>query len=164
MQSMARRRNAVRLGIPALIVAVLTFIALWRVGIPTEPSSGASGGERRGAPAADPITTIGDIIGVNASGRRATLESVEILQVASPRTFWIGPPEGQTVFAVLDPDVRRHPDVRMTPGARVSVTGLVRPSPAPEQAMRQWQLDEATARVDQARGTYLHVTEIRPSL
>ena len=34
------------------------------------------------------------------------------------------------------------------------------PPPA-EQAMRQWQLDEPTARVVEARGTYLHVTEVQ---
>ena len=46
-------------------------------------------------------------------------------------------------------------------GARVMLIGLVRPSPTPADAVRQWQVDEAVAADLQQRGTYLHVTEIR---
>ncbi len=64
---------------------------------------------------------------------------------------------------MLDPDVRRLGDVNVAAGAHLTLIGLVRPSPPPEQAMRQWQLDEPTARVVTERGTYLHVTEVRPA-
>ena len=160
---MARRRNAVRLGIPALIVTVLTIVALWRVGAPVLPEErpGAAQAPRRTR--LPPLTTIADVITANAIGRQASLERVEVRQVTSPRTFWFGPADGQPAFAVLDPDVRRTGAAEVVAGASVTLIGLVRPSPPAEQAMRQWQLDEATARVVQERGTYLHVTEVRPA-
>src|SRR5687768_9716324 len=162
---MARRRNVVRLGIPALIVAVLTVVALWRVGAPVGRTSpaGTSPPERPNAPLG-PLTTIAEVLAENAIGRRASLERVEIRQVVGPRTFWFGPADQPPAFAVLDPDVRQDAGVRIAPGARVTLIGLVRPSPAAEQAMRQWRLDEPTARVVEERGTYLHVTEIRADL
>ena len=159
---MARKRNAVRLGVPALIVTVLTIAALWRVGAPPPSPAeapGASGDRRRGPLA--PLTTIADVLVRNAVGRQASLEGVEVRQVTSARTFWFGPAEDQPAFAVLDPDVRRTGGASVTAGATVTLIGLVRPSPPAEQAMRQWQLDEPTARAVEARGTYLHVTEVR---
>jgi hypothetical protein len=160
---MARRRAAVRLGIPALIVTVLTIVALWRVGGPVAPDvpSARSGSQRRER--VPPLTTIADVVTRNAVGRQASLERVEVRQVASPRTFWFGPADGQPAFAVLDPDVRRIGGAEVTEGATVALIGLVRPSPPAGQAMRQWQLDEPTAQVVEARGTYLHVTEVRPA-
>lgn len=161
---MARRRNAVRLGIPALIVTGLAIGALWRVGAPPPPSprEGApAGGERRDGPLA-PLTTIADVVTRNAIGRQASLERVEVRQVTSPRTFWFGPADGQPAFAVLDPDVRRTGGAEIAAGASVTLIGLVRPSPPAAQAMRQWQLDPPTAEVVEERGTYLHVTEVRP--
>jgi hypothetical protein len=163
---MVRRRNAVRLGIPALIVTVLAIVALWRVGAPVSPSEPAgrpgpagAGGE---APRTGPITTIAGVLIRNAVGRQASLEGVEVRQVTSPRTFWFGPPDGQPAFAVLDPDVRRIGGAEVAAGTPLTLIGLVRPSPPAAEAMRQWQLDEPTARVVEDRGTYLHVTEVRP--
>jgi hypothetical protein len=100
--------------------------------------------------------------------RRASLEHVRIVELPSERTAWIdagavAPAAAGTdrVFAVLDPDVKRAADVTWEPGGRVTLIGLVRPSPSPADAIRQWHVDEATAASLQQRGTYLHVTEIR---
>jgi hypothetical protein len=159
---MRRRRNAVRLAIPALIVTVLTIVALWRVGDPFPPDAPTrTTGEARANGRLEPITAVADVLVRNAVGRQASIERVEVRQVESPRTFWFGPADGDTAFAVLDPDVRRTGDAVVEAGATVTLIGLVRPSPPAEQAMRQWQLDEPTARVVEARGTYLHVTEVR---
>jgi hypothetical protein len=157
---MARRQAVVRLGIPALLVSVLAAIALWRVGVPADPIVPT---ERRTAPGAlGPLTTIAEVATQGAIGRRASLENIEVREVVTPRTFWYGPADAVPSFAVLDPDVRRVADVAVAAGARLTLIGLVRPSPPPERAMRQWQLDEPTARVVTERGTYLHVTEVRP--
>ena len=86
-----------------------------------------------------------------------------IREVTSPRTFWIGDGD-EAAFVVLDPDVRRGPDVRIARGARVTMIGLVRPAPAPSEAMKQWAIDAATAEALEKRGTYLHAVEIRPAL
>ena len=97
------------------------------------------------------------------AGRQASLERVAVREVTSPRTFWIG--EGdEAAFVVLDPDVKRGPDVRIAPGVRVSLIGLVRPAPPPSDAMRQWAIDASTAELLEKRGTYLHAIEVRPSL
>jgi hypothetical protein len=65
------------------------------------------------------------------------------------------------VFAVLDPDVKRPGSLQWESGTRVTLIGLVRPTPPVAEAMRQWSIDETTALELQQRGTYLHVTEIR---
>jgi hypothetical protein len=65
------------------------------------------------------------------------------------------------VFAVLDPDVKQPANLILQPGMRVTLIGLVRPSPTAADAIRQWNIDEATATELQQRGTYLHVTEIQ---
>jgi hypothetical protein len=136
---MARRRNVVRLGLPALIVAGLAIAALWRVGPP--PNEAAA------------VGTSGDV-------RPASLEGVRIVEVTSPRTFWIAA-QDERAFVVLDPDVVRGPDVEIEPDARVTLVGLVRPAPAVAQAMRQWAIDAETARALEERGSYLHCTEVR---
>ena len=48
-------------------------------------------------------------------------------------------------------------------GRRLTLIGLVRPAPDTATAIRQWHIDEATAKSLAERGTYLHVTEIRAS-
>jgi hypothetical protein len=158
---MARTRNVVRLGVPALIVAGLAAVALWRVNAPmSNTSTVGTTGVRTPA---TPLTEIADLLVENAAGRQATLERVRIGEVTSPRTFWVGS-DAERAFVVLDPDVRRHPDARIAAGARVSLIGLVRPAPPVEQAMREWQVDTATAESLHDRGTYLHVVEVRPAL
>jgi hypothetical protein len=160
---MARRRNVVRLGVPALIVAGLAAVALWRVGAPVADPS-AVGTTGTASPVRTvPLTRIADLLAENTAGRQASLERVPVREVMSLRTFWIG--EGdQSAFVVLDPDVKRGPDVRIAPGARVTLIGLVRPAPPVDEAMRQWAIDAATARSLEERGTYLHAIEVRPAL
>src|SRR5688572_18047392 len=100
---MARRRNVVRLGIPALIVAGLAIAGLWRDGPPANEAAA---------------------VGTSGEVRPASLERVRIVEVTSPRTFWIAG-QDERAFVVIDPDVVRGPDVVIEPGARVTVVGLV---------------------------------------
>jgi hypothetical protein len=159
---MARRRVAVRLGIPALIVAVLAFIALWRIGPPPDSrdavaTTGTSAVEKPLAP----LTTLAEVLTANALGRQASLEGVTIRQIVSERTFWIGSGADHTAFAVFDPDVKRNGAPKIAPGTRLTLIGMVRPAPDPEEAITQWKIDANTAKLLQERGTYLHVTEVR---
>ena len=160
----------VGLGIPALFVAILAIVALWRVGpAPLEPgkvgTTGNTGPETLSdAIVAAPLTALADILTTNAIGRQASLENVEIRQVVSERTSWVGSGNHEPAFVVLDPDVRRVGVPVFAPGERVTLIGLVRPAPEPAEAMRQWKIDEAAARALEERGTYLHVTEIRAEL
>jgi hypothetical protein len=157
---MARKRNVVRLGVPALVVAGLAVVALWRVSepVPNRSPAGTTGTAPR--PRTLPLTRIADLLADNTTGRQASLEAVPVREVISPRTLWIG--EGdELAFVVLDPDVKRGPDVQIAPGSRVTLIGLVRPAPPASQAMRQWAIDAATAAALEKRGTYLHAIEVR---
>ena len=160
---MKRPRKAIRIGSPILVIGILALVALWRIGAPvaTQPGTGS-------ASRLEPLTQITDIAAATSVLRRASLENVRVLELPSPRTAWIdsgsaplAAPTTERVFAVLDPDVKRPVDLTWEPGARVTLIGLVRPSPTPADAVRQWQVDESVAADLQQRGTYLHITEIR---
>jgi len=132
-----RRRPAVVLGVPALIVAVLAIIALMRIDGPREGEPGATG-----------------TIGVNPS-RQASLERIEVRQLTSDRTFWAGEIEDQPVFIVAPERVT------IEPGAYVAVVGRVEPAPAIDIAEREWHVDEATARAVQELGSYVRATSVK---
>jgi hypothetical protein len=155
---MGRRPRAVRLAVPAAFVAVLTFVALWRVTSPSVPASGAASSS---VEPLTPLTQIIEVLAQNSIGRQASLERVVIQEVVSPRGLWIGE-DDHRVFVVLDPDVRNPSVVPVRAGTRVTLIGLVRAAPSEDEAIRQWALDAATAKAVRDRGTYLHVTEIRP--
>jgi hypothetical protein len=161
---MKRPRKAIRIGGPILVIGVLALLALWRIGAPADPPR-----ESGTAARLEPLTRIADVVTATSVLRRASLENVRVVALPSDRTAWIdagsaplAAPSTERVFAVLDPDVKRPADMPWQPGSRVTLIGLVRPSPPSAEAMRQWQIDEATAAELQQRGTYLHVTEIRP--
>jgi hypothetical protein len=165
---MKRPRKAVRVGVPILVIGVLALAALWRVGAPPPATTGATAASqppRRGP--LEPLTRIGDIAVETVLPRQALLEDVRLAAVPSERTAWIESGDAKTAsaseraFVVLDPDVKRPPDLRWEAGAHVTLIGLVRPAPPPDSAIGQWNIDAATAAQLQQRGTYLHVTEMR---
>jgi hypothetical protein len=145
-------------------VAGLALVALWRVGPPpTEPATAGTSGAAIPQAVAAPLTSLAEVVAANAVGRQASLESVEVREIVGPRTFWIGTGAGERAFVVLDPDVKRTGGEEIATGRRLTLIGLVRPAPDIATAIGQWQIDEATAKSLVERGTYLHVTEIRPS-
>jgi hypothetical protein len=125
------------LGVPAAIVAILTAVALWRVGAPAGGEDGAAG-----------------TMGVNAD-RQAGLRDVEVRQLTSDRTFWAGERDEDPVFVVSDKRVR------FEPGTHVNIVGVLVPAPDVATARREWGVDEATARAVRDRGVYLRTTDIR---
>jgi hypothetical protein len=152
-----KRRRAAQIGIPVAVIGVLTFVALWRVGIPTVRDPGESAAMK---PAAlPPVDALAEVLLPTSIGRRASLEGVRILSVPSARTLWVGA-DAVRVFVVLDPDVKQSPDTRLAEGARVTLIGLVRRPPAPADAMREWFLDAETAETVRDGGIYLYVTEV----
>ena len=160
---MRRPRKAIRIGGPILVIGVLALLALWRIGVPADGSRNAGPRERL-----EPLTRIADIAAATNVLRRASLENVRVQELPAERAAWIDsgsaplvPPSAERVFAVLDPDVKRPAGLVWETGARVTLIGLVRPTPPPADAIRQWRIDEATAMELERRGTYLHVTEIR---
>jgi len=122
------------------VVAVLTFIALWRV------SSRF---------AADPAEGVPPTI-----ARQTTLEGAAIREVPSRRTLLVGN-AATPWFVVLDPDVKRSGEIVLEPGERVTLIGLVRNMPPADTAMRQWELDAEAAARAVTHAEYLYVTEIR---
>ncbi len=156
------RQRAIRLGIPALIVAALSFVALWRIGAPAPPQGEGAPPATRPAPL-PPLTQLAEVVASNAIGRRASLENVLVRDTPSARTLWIGNSDEDPVFAVLDPDVKRSHEARLVAGGRVTLIGLVRPSPRTDVAVRQWNVDAETAARVVEGGTYVYVTEVRPA-
>jgi hypothetical protein len=163
---MKRPRKAVRVGLPILVIGLLALAALWRVGAPADARRAS---ETAATPRAlEPLTRITDIGAGTSILRKASLENVRVSELPSPRTAWIdsgsaplAPASTERAFAVLDPDVKRPAGLAWEPGVRVTLIGLIRPSPPAADAIRQWGIDDATAAQLQQRGTYLHVTEIR---
>jgi len=157
------RRAVVRLGVPALIVAVLAAVALWRVGPPPQPRPNAVGttGTTAEKVLTVPIKTVAELMTNNAVGREASLERVPIRERVGDRFYWIGSGSERPVFVVLDPDVKRTTAATLRPGARVTLIGIVRPVPTVQEVEQQWHLPAATATIVADSGTYLHVTEIR---
>ena len=139
---MSRRRQVVRLGVPALIVAGLALVALWRIGPPPPDPRQA-------------IATTGNL------ERRATLERIEVRQLTSGRTFWAGRIDEPPVFVFVDPQAARTPGVVIQPGRLVSLAGDVRAVPAEDEMRREWGIDAATAAAVREVGTYLHAKEVR---
>jgi hypothetical protein len=160
---MARRRAVVRLGVPALIVAVLAIVALWRVGPPPRQDATAVGTSGNGAAKilTAPVKTVAELVSNNAVGREASLEHVMIRERVGDRFYWIGSGDEPPVFVVLDPDVKRTTATTLRPGARVTLIGIVRPVPAAQDAEKQWHVPAAVATLIADSRTYLHVTEIR---
>jgi hypothetical protein len=161
---MASRRAAVKLGIPALIVAGLAVIALWRVGPPPAGNNaiGTTGTEATRVVTA-PLAEVAELLANNSVGREAWLEHVQIRQRVGDRYLWIGSGDTRPVFVVLDEDVKRDRDhpIDLSPGQRVTLIGIVRPVPKADEAVAQWHVSPATATLVEQSGTYLHVTEIR---
>jgi hypothetical protein len=155
------RRKAVRLGVPALVVAVLAVAALWRVGrAPEEHESDAVATTGPVAKISEPVKTVAELLSSNAVGREASLEDVTIRERVGERFYWIGTGDQRPVFVVLDPDVKRTTATTLRPGARVTLVGLVRPAPTQAEAEQRWHIPAAAAALVADSGTYLHVTEI----
>ena len=157
------RRAVVRLGIPALIVATLAIVAMWRVGPPPKEGASTVGTAGSGAQKVltEPIETVAELLSNNAGGREASLEHVTIRERVGDRYFWIGSGDERPVFVVLDPDVKRNAAITLRAGARVTLIGIVRPAPKAVEAQQQWHVTAATGLLIEESGTYLHVTEIR---
>ena len=136
---MARRRHAVRLGIPALIVAVLALVALWRIAPPREPLR--------------PVATSGD-------STRAAIERIPIRQVTSATTFWAGRIDEPPVFVVVAADATRGSKVTLRAGVDVSLVGVVHPVPAEADMIGRWGIDAPTAKSVRQVGTYIEATQV----
>jgi hypothetical protein len=156
------RRRAVKLGIPALIVAGLAVVALWRVGPPPAKNNavGTTGTEATRV-VTTPLAEVAELLTNNAVGREAWLERVQIRQRVGDRYLWIGSGDARPVFVVLDADVKRDHPIDLSPGRRVTFIGIVRPVPKADDAVKEWHVSPATATLVEESGTYLHATEIR---
>jgi hypothetical protein len=160
---MSRRRAVVKLGIPALIVAGLAAVALWRVGPPPESAEPVgTAGEGPVKTIAEPLTKMADLVANNSIGREASLEHVQIRERVGDRYLWIGSDDEHPVFVVLDRDVKRDGPIELTAGSRVTMIGIVRPALKANEAVQQWHVPPEVASLVETSGTYLHVTEIRP--
>ena len=111
------RRNAVRLGLPALIVAILAGVALWRVGPSPQPLHSYPRPGGRPYPSDTPLSHIVDVLAANAVGREASLEHVEVQEIIGHGAFWASaggerPSLPSSAAAWSGPGVDSNPDGR----------------------------------------------------
>ena len=160
---MARKRQlGIRLGVPALLVLALFFVALWRIGPSPAPRTaiGTSGGVTP-YPTDGPLVRVADTLLANSIGREASLEHIIIREVTGPDSFWAGGIDDKPVFVVLRPDVKRARGVEVQEGNEVTLIGAVRSAPDERDAVSRWRITPATAQSIREIGTYVEVTEIR---
>src|SRR5262245_19853166 len=127
MRPGGRRRTVARLGVPGLIVAVLTLIALWRVGPPPADEHRAAGNAGRGTTVLARLTLLAAVLASNSGGRRASLESLPVRQLTSDSTFWAGELDATPVFVVVEQNARREART-FAPGTRLTLVGTVEPA------------------------------------
>jgi hypothetical protein len=140
MPDRRRRRRAVVLGVPALVVALLTLLALWRVGGPPAGEPGSAG-----------------TMGLDVD-RRASFDRVAVRQLTSSRTFWAGSLDEEPIFVVTSEPFHAEP------GSEVAIEGRVEAAPPIDVAQRAWGIDEATARAVHERGVFVRAQTIRRSI
>jgi hypothetical protein len=159
---MANRAKAVRLVVPALFVAGLAVVAVWRTGPPVQ-SRGAVGtsGTVATSRADDPLSRVADALLANSVGRQASLERIVVREITSRNTFWAGPIDERPVFAAIADTVTRARGAELEEGSEVTLIGVVHPAPDEADAIARWNVSAATAKAVKEIGTYLEVTEIR---
>ena len=124
------------------MVAGLAAVTIWR----TTPQADDP---------AEAVATTGNF------GRDATIEDVEVRRRVSPTMFWVVDGGAPAIFVVLDSAAVRASGVRIEPGARLTLSGEVRPVPPEAEIRSLWHLDPANTRALLDAGTYLHAVEAR---
>ena len=144
-----------RLGIPALIVAVLAIIALWRVGPPPDKAAPvATTGSGPEKVLGAPIEDAAELLSNNSVGREASLEHVQVRELVGGRGLWIG---SAGIGPYSAPRSRRQARRSgRTAGGNASHPRRHCPAgPTAADAEQRWQVPAAQATLIEQSGTYL---------
>ncbi|HEY9296046.1 MAG TPA: hypothetical protein VIQ31_06670, partial [Phormidium sp.] len=96
--------------------------------------------------------------------RQVQLTNVNVRDVNADRTFWIGQPNGQPVFVVLEPPLdagSAENKVVIKPGQTLNLTGVLRPVPSTQEAQQRWGLSPAEAKTLQTQALYLQAAQVQ---
>lgn len=116
----------------------------------------------------EPITDVAVI--ANTSDRKSILNrqvqltNVKVQDVNGDRTFWIGQPNGQPVFVVLEQPLdagSAENKIVIKPGQSLNLTGVLRPVPSTQQAQQEWGLTPAEAQTLQTQALYLRAGQVQ---
>lgn len=116
----------------------------------------------------EPITDVAVI--TNTSDRQSILNrqvqltNVNVQNVNGDRTFWIGQPNGQPVFVVLETPLdagTAENKIVIKPGQTLNLTGVLRPVPSTQQAQQEWGLTPAEAQTLQNQALYLRAAQVQ---
>lgn len=158
--------------LPWVIGLVLLALLLWwllsRMGDP-EPVVPVATTPDVVAPAAAPAGVITDwsmLTGDAAAlvGRQVALTSVPVQSVVSDRGFWIGPSEGERVFAIRTNQSApvTPPDGAVNTGQTVSVFGTVQAMPADlTQQATDWNLQSTDVSLLSQQSMYIAADSVR---
>ncbi|MFB2934571.1 hypothetical protein ACE1B6_04775 [Aerosakkonemataceae cyanobacterium BLCC-F154] len=120
------------------------------------------------AGSSEPITDVSVI--TNTSDRQSILNkqvqltNVTVQTVNGDRTFWIGQPNGQPVFVVLEPPLdagSAENKIVIKPGQTLNLTGVLKPLPTDTQAQQQWGLSPAETQRLQNQALYLQAGQVQ---
>lgn len=134
----------------------------------TTPDTQVSPTANQAAAPSEPITDVAVI--ANTSDRQSILNrqvqltNVRVQNVNGDRTFWIGQPNGQPVFVVLEPALdagSAENKIVIKPGQTLNLTGVLRPVPSTQQAQQQWGLSPAEAKTLQNQALYLQAGQVQ---
>ena len=122
-------------------------------------------------PAAAPNQPITDVAVITNTSDRQTilnrqvqLTNVTVQSVNGDRTFWIGQPNGQPVFVVLETPLdagSAENKIVIKPGQTLNLTGILKPLPTGQQAQQQWGLSPQEAKTLQTQALYLQAGKVQ---
>ena len=97
------------------------------------------------------------------SGRTARFTDVEVREVVSDSTFWVGPDEAERLFVVLeeeptpaDPTEGRY-DINA--GQTITLTGTLQPVPSADSLRERWNFDDAMLSALRNEALYLRASQ-----
>lgn len=135
---------------------------------PTAASPGTLNTYNSQTTSSEPITDVTVI--TNTSDRQSILNrqfqltNVKVKNVNGDRTFWIGQPNGQPVFVVLDTPLdagSAENKIVIKPGQTLNLTGVLKPLPTGQQAQQQWGLSPQEAKTLQTQALYLQAEKVQ---
>ncbi len=116
----------------------------------------------------EPITDVGIIATAptqqSLANKQVQLTNVTAQSVVGDRTFWVGSNNAQQLFVVLSPPLdagSAENRVVVKPGQTVSVTGVLKPMPTPQQAETEWGLSAEEAQAIGNQTLYLQANQIK---
>ena len=125
------------------------------------------GGANNGT-VSEPIADVGIIARTpnqqSLANKQVQLTNVTAQSVVGDRTFWVGSNNVRQLFVVLSPPLdagNAENRIVVKPGQTLSVSGVLKPMPSPQQAETEWGLSAEEVQAIGNQTLYLQANQIR---